>query len=303
VASWAGWPDPARAKATCLWGARTDPYGTETTDKATRNLEDRIGRKFAILREYAAWDRDLPTGYQRWVARTGRVPYIAWHATKIDGTAITWSSIANGTRDEWIKTQARALKSWARPAYFCFHHEPENDTKNGNAAEFKAAWAHVRRIFRRVGVTNLKWVAAFMASTYKGGHGGIDAWMPPDTDILFGVDGYNRGACDPKPGWRSFSDIFLPAHKHAVAKGHGLFIGEFGCVEDTACGKTSGSSTRKAHWFTHASATMKTWSELKAVVYSNTEWVFNGVDVNYRVDTTTESFKSYKAVGLDPYFH
>jgi hypothetical protein len=302
VAGWAGWPDPASAAAACLWGARIDPSGTETTEQATLNLESKIGRKFAIARQYAAWDRDLPDGYDTWAAQGGRMPYIAWQATKISGAAVTWSSIANGVWDSRIKSQAQALKTWGKPAYFCFHHEPENDGKNGDATQFKAAWAHVKNIFGSVGATNLKWVAAFMASTYNGGHGGIDTWMPSGSDILFGVDGYNRGACDPKPGWRSFDQIFQPAHAYAVNKGHGLFIGEYGCVEDTACGNTSGSGSRKAQWFTDASTTIKSWPELKAIVYSNTEWVFNGVDVNYRVTTSAKSLSAYKTVGLDGYF-
>ena len=302
LGSWVGWPEAALATGSCLWGARTDPYNGETTEQATKNLETKIGRKLALVRQYAAWDRSLPDNYDTWAANTGHVPYIAWHAIKIGGAAVSWSSIANGIHDAAILAQAASLKAWGKRAYFCFHHEPENDPKNGNAAQFKAAFVHVHKLLQQAGATNLTWVAAFMASTYNGGHGGIAAWMPATPGILYGVDGYNRGACDPKPGWRSFAEIFHPARDYAKAKGHGLFIGEYGCVEDTACGNTKGSTSRKATWFTDAASAIKSWPEVKGAVYSNTQWVFNGNKVDYRVTTNSKSLAAYKTVGKESYF-
>jgi hypothetical protein len=302
LGSWVGWPDPAFATASCLWGARPDPYGTESTERATRNLEAKIGRKLALVREYSAWDRDLPDKYDTFAGNTGRIPYISWHAIKISGAAVSWSSIANGVHDAAILAQAASLKAWGKPAYFCFHHEPENDPKNGNAAQFKAAFSHVHTLFQRVGATNLRWVAAFMASTYCGGHGGIAQWMPATKGLLYGVDGYNRGSCDPKPGWRSFAQIFQASRDYAKAKGHGLFIGEYGCVEDTACGNAGGATSRKAAWLSDAASTIQSWPEVKGVIYSNTEWVFNGTKVNYRVTTGTKSLAAFTSAGQRSYF-
>lgn len=302
LGSWVGWPDPALATASCQWGARTDPYNSESTEQATDNFETKIGRKLAITRQYAAWDRVLPDNYDTWSARTGHIPFIAWHAKKISGGAISWASIANGSHDSQIIAQAKSLKAWGKSAYFCFHHEPENDPANGSPADFRAAWSHVYALFSNVGANRLTWVPTFMASTYNGGHGGIGQWMPSTTGTLYGVDGYNRGACDPKPGWRSFGEIFQPARDYAKSKGHAMFIPEFGSVEDTACGQSGGRASRKAGWITDAAADIKSWPEVKGAVYSNTQWVFNGVKVDYRVTTSSQSLDAYKAAGAQIYF-
>src|SRR6266446_5410012 len=72
-------------------------------------------------------------------------------------------------------------------------HEPEDDLICGSPAEFRAAYAHIRRIFEANGVS-VRWVAALMASTYDGGNGGYRQWLPPTYDLI-GVDGYNRYPC------------------------------------------------------------------------------------------------------------
>ena len=302
LGSQVGWPDPAFATSSCLWGARTDPYTTESTEQATRNFEAKIGRKLAVVRQYAAWDRPLPDNYDRWAARTGHTPFIAWHAKKIGGEAISWASIANGAHDTQIIAQGRSLRAWGRPAYFCFHHEPENDPANGNASEFKAAWSRIHTLFTSAGAAKLTWVPTFMASTYNGGHGGIDQWMPLTSGTLYGVDGYNRGACDPTGGWRSFSEIFKPARDYAKAKGHGMFIPEWGSVEDAACGNMGGKASRKANWIADAAAAIKSWPEVKGAIYSNTRWVFNGAKVDYRVTTNSRSLSAFKSAGKRAYF-
>lgn len=297
-----GWPDPALATASCLWGARTDPYNNESTEQATKNFEAKINRKLAVVRQYAAWDRKLPDNYDTWAAKNGHIPFIAWHAKKIGGGAISWASIASGLHDTQIIAQARSLKAWGKPAYFCFHHEPENDPANGGPSDFKAAWGRVHSLFNNVGATKLTWVPTFMASTYHGGHGGIDRWMPLTAGTLYGVDGYNRGACDPTGGWRSFSQIFKPARDYARSKGHGMFIPEWGSVEDTACGHTGGKASRKAHWITDAAADIRSWPEVQGAVYSNTQWVFKGNKVDYRVTTNSKSLAAFKSAGQQAYF-
>jgi hypothetical protein len=288
--------DTALAAPACSWGARTDPYKGETVQRATLDFEAKIGRKIAIVREYSCWDRDLPDHYDTWAGNRGLIPMIAWHARTSGGGVIPWASIAKGAHDARIRNQARSLKAWGKKAYFCFHHEPENDHANGGPAEFRAAWSRVHHIFGSVGTPNLTWVPTFMASTYRGGHGGIGRWMPLTGGTLFGVDGYNRGACDPA-GWRTFDEIFRAARNYARAKGHGLFIPEFGCVEDGACTGTGGDPTRKAAWITRAASTITSWPEVRGVVYSNTEWVFKGAHVNYRVTTSKQSLTAYRAAG------
>lgn len=68
-----------------------------------------IGRKLAISRHYTMWDSVMPDNLQIWSSRAGRTPYVARHAVKRNGTAVTWSSIASGAQDQTIRSVARAL--------------------------------------------------------------------------------------------------------------------------------------------------------------------------------------------------
>jgi len=285
----------APASGVIQWGAHAQPRGTQDARIALTDLEAMIGRKLAISRHYTMWDSVMPDNFQKWSSGVGRTPYVAWHAVKRSSTAVAWSSIASGAQDQTIRSVARALAGAGYPMYFCFHHEPENDTRCGNSADFVAAYDHVHTVFEAEGVANVTWVVTLMATSYAGGHGGYAAWLPSTYDLL-GVDGYNRANyySTRGRGWRSFASIFTPAHNAAVTTGKGLFIGENGCVEHGT------DPDAKATWFVGAETTMKAWPELKATLYSH---VWSDRDgLAYSVDTSTASLASFRAVGLDLYF-
>jgi hypothetical protein len=287
-------PDGAR-RGGCLWGAHAEPKGNQTARTAITDLEGEIERTIALSRHYVKWDYELPDGFQAWSVEGGRIPYISWHAVTLDGATVPWGSIADGEHDDWIRHQARALRQAEYRMYFCFHHEPEDDLDNGGPAEFAAAYSRIRDLFRSEDVRNLRWVVTLMASTYRGGHGGPEIWMP-SSFRLCGVDGYNRYPCD-GTSWRPFKALFRPARRFARSIGKGLFIGEYGCVEDHGEGQDSGA---KAEWFRQAGATMKAWPDVEAAIYSH---VFSErYGCAYWVDTSQSSLEAFTEVGLDPYF-
>jgi hypothetical protein len=286
------------ASSHCRWGVMASPRAGQTWSQALTDLEQKVHRKFSIVRRYHVWDEPLPTRFETWYSRHGRTPYVGWHAFDSSGDPIPWASIAAGDHDAWIHSQARALKRWNRPMYFSFHHEPENDTAScGDAADFVAAWNQVHRVFSSVHVPQLTWVITLMASTYAGNDGGAHLWLPARYNLL-GVDGYNRGPCDGSDQWRTFAEIFGPAHRTARHRREGLFIGEFGCVEQDSCGNGSGDPDAKARWFSHARSTIKTWPQVRAACYSHTATSGNA----YWVDTSPPSLRAYRKVGLDRYF-
>jgi hypothetical protein len=203
-----------------------------------------------------------------------------------------------------LTTWANDLQSWGVEGYLNFHHEPENDLRCGTSAEFKDAFVHVRDLFDAVGVTNFTWGVSLMASTLKGGHGGARAWLPdPRHYQVVIVDGYNRFPVDHHAKrWRSFAEIFTPAHREALARGKQLMIGEYGSVEQFAGGNLAGSPTAKAKWLADAVATMKTWPELVGAIYSHTEATFNGKIMDYWADSSADSLAAFTESGHDTYF-
>jgi hypothetical protein len=288
---------PIHVARPCLWGVHADPRGQESQQDAQLNIEKEVGRRFAVVRHYTTWRTQIPTDFQDWTQNRGSTPYVGWQAWMSNsGPYISWALIAAGRYDDWVRAQAQSIKAAAFPMYIAFHHEPEVDHQCGSAKDFRAAFNHIQSVFQHEGVTNVAWVMTLMASTYRGGHGGPGAWEPAQYDYV-GVDGYNRYPCDPK-GYKSFADVFEPARDFAVDRRKPLFIGEFACVEQNACGHGSGDPQGKAKWFTAGASVIKTWPEVAVVCYSHVR----AKNYEYWVDSSKYSLAAYKAMGKDPYF-
>ena len=284
--------------ARCLWGAYVDP-GNGSAIGAVESFERRIDRRLDLTRHYIRWDRNLVNGPIEQSAKGGRIPLIAWHTQRLDGSWVKWREIAKGRHDREIAAQAKLLRDWGGEAYFVFNHEPENDPA-GNAGDFADAFDHVRATFENDGVGRLQYVATLMRGTYQGARGGPGAWLPQNCDLL-GADGYNRGACNPAIGWEAFDSIFDAARKVAQAHRKGLVIEEWGCVERGACGGTNAGQS-KAEWLRTAGATIESWPEVRAVVYSQVNAAYRSKKVDFRVNTSAESLDTYREIGLRPTF-
>jgi hypothetical protein len=244
-----------------------------------------IDRRLSIHRRYVHWDGQLPDRTHRWASDGGRIPYISWNAYTRSGRTIPWREIANGRHDAFLRSSAKSLRQFRDPIYFSFHHEPENDPRNGSADDFRAAFDKVRRVFDSEGATNLRWMVALMASTYGGGNGGVNKWLPPRRSYdLLGADGYNRFPVQKVWPWRSFAEIFRPARMLARQTGKGLFVAEYGCVEH--------QPGDKARWIKHAAAKAADWPELEAMVYSHRQ-----DPVPYWIDSSRSSLAAFRAMG------
>jgi hypothetical protein len=291
--------------APCRWGAYAATRPGESGQHAIMSLEQKIGRKLGITRHYMNWDRAIPSDLIRWSAAGGRKPYIAWEAFHRNNSVVSWRSIANGNWDQRIRSQAARIRNWGKPAFFTFHHEPENDTRCGTPADFRAAYQRVRNIFDNMNVHNLTWVVVLMAPTYSGGNHGAAAWLPNRFDLI-GVDGYNRWPClreRSKHHWTPFREIFRPAHRAAVNRHKGLFIGEFASVERNACANRHGDRQAKASWIHWAGETLKLWPECKGAVYSHTLGRYQGYNEAFWITTSSASLSAYRHVGMMDHFH
>lgn len=264
--------------AGCRFGALVQSTDPETD---VRNMERKVGRRFATTHHRLPWTNDLNNGFTRWSVSGNRKPIISWFARTRSGP-ISWSAIANGQHDGWITTQARSLRSLGGQGYFCFAKEPEDE---GSPANWKAAYGRVRNIFNNVGVTGYKFLVVLTAATYQKGEAGL--WLPNQYEAL-GVDGYNRHRCF-GVDWRSFSRIFSPARNFARARGQSLFVIESGCVERNA--------GEKAGWLRDARRTIKGWPEIKGFSYNH-----ENTDCNYFITSSTSSLDAFRAMGADSHF-
>jgi hypothetical protein len=293
-------PITAASTAHCKWGAYAYQSSGQTAVSAYLHFEQLVGRKLGITRHYEKWNKTLPGTAIDWSGLTGHTPYVEWHATG----AVPWTAIAAGKQDAWITAQAKRIAAAPYRMFFCFHHEPEDEPKLGTPRDFAAAYARIKRRFDAAGATNLTWVVSLMSSTFNGYHGGPDAWLPPDFDLL-GTGAYNRYPCvsnrTAQP-WTSFADIIGPAHAKARSLHKGMFIGEYGSVEQTANGNTNGDPRAKGRWISAAAATLKSWPEVKGVAYSHTAAHLDGFTLPYWVNTSRHARRAFRAMGQDPYF-
>ena len=288
------------------YGAYSGPVGGQDLMAALLDFESKVGRKVGVYRMYRQWTDPIRCTFTDQLVARGTTLYVSNHAWTNGGkTPVLWADIAAGKQDARIVQLASECKALAKPMYYCFHHEPEDDATGspggqsecGTAADFVAATQRVWNVFAAQHVTNVTFVVTLMAATYNGEYGPTaDHWLPTSGPYLCGVDGYNRAQCYGKGYWKDFTTIFDKAHSYAAKAGRKLFVGEAGCVEGGACGGKYGPSA-KAGWFSDALSVLKGWPDVEAFLYSHVT-----SDAPYRVDTSTNSLAAFKVIAKDPYF-
>ena len=277
-----------------LFGIRAKPRAGRTEEEEIQYLQRLIDRPFALERMYARWDQPIPSSRVGLAISKGRQVALSWTATRKDGTAVPWRSIANGDHDAWIASRADALKAFGKPLIFIFHHEPEDDlAKNGSAADYVAAWRHVVSVFRARGVTNVAWGWTMMAANFGGTTPRAAAFYPGD-DVIdwISADGYNWFGSPFITGqpWRSFYEVFRNFYNWSAPHGKPIFIAEYGVMDDTI----TPDPLRKAQWFADMREQVKRWPLLKALTYYNAwEWPF---------DSSAPAIAAFREMANDPYF-
>ena len=275
-----------------LFGARVgfDPAATDRRTAQTA-FETMIGRTVSLDREYYTWNAPWPTADDAWSRDQGRTLFISWNSRNADKTWTSWSSIASGAWDATIDARAADLAAFGAPVIFSFHHEPEGDPA-GTAAEFIAAYRHVRDRFQADGVTNVLYAWTMSASSF--GTASANAYYPGDDAVdVVASDGYNWAFCPTRPTatWRTFEQVFTAFHAFGAAHDKPMVIAEWGSNEDpTIIG-------RKATWIDEAATQMMRWPDIRGAIYYN-----ENIACPRQVDSSASSLASFRQMGADPYF-
>ena len=139
------------------------------------------------------------------VVNRGDIPAVDWSTI-----GVTDADVADGSDDDWLTTQAQAMKNFGHPIFLLFDEEmngtwyPYSPGVDGNtAADFVAMWRHVHDIFASVGATNVTWVWCPNVTAPDG-----TSTTPPLVQLYpgdayvdwTGLNGYNWGGSD----WESF---------------------------------------------------------------------------------------------------
>jgi hypothetical protein len=257
---------------------------------------------FGMYTEGAPWDRGA---MNRFVAEVGLRPVI-WHTYRnwdedpfpydslhnsddMGGVAlVTWEpwgrdlrSIASGRYDGYVRDSAREARAWGKPVLLRFAHEMNGGwypwgADDNSGADYRRAWRHIYRVFRRQGATNVKWVWAPNTGQFR-------RFFPGDRYVQFtGLDGYNWGA---KYGsWDSFEDVFDSSYREIThLSRRPLLITEFGA---------NARGGDKAAWIRHAFSrkVARRYPRIRALVYFNKE--SDGGD--WRVDSSDAVLRAFR---------
>lgn len=283
------------------------------------------GKDIAIEMFFTGWPSnklpDFPSSKCTQIHNNGSIPHITW-MIYTSGTTYPLDAVINGSYDSYISGYADQVKSWEHPLFIRLGHEfngdwyPYGGANNGGGTlngfgdpalpdgpeRFIAAYKHVYDIFKNRGVQNVTWIwCPNNGSTPDQSWNDPVNYYPGDAYVdWIGLDGYNFGRSQTWSGWLDFW------HVYANESGKGIYqkfesynkpmmIAEFASVE------TGGS---KSDWISKAYNLYLKYSfpKIKAVTWFHVRKLENGVDTDWRINSSESALQAYKDAIADPYY-
>ncbi|MEZ5281900.1 MAG: hypothetical protein R2770_15685 [Acidimicrobiales bacterium] len=254
-------------------------------------LEELAGRTYDIGHVFHSWDTPIPTEDDLMHLADGRVLMISWNGTDT-------REIAAGAHDDWIRSQAQAVRDLGEPVMLRWLWEMDGQRRRDwvhSGADYVAAWNHVRDLFATVGADNAEFVWCPNEALFWNG-GDPMPWYPGDDQVdWLCADGYNWGTSSTAADWLSFDQIFGDFYRWAAPRGLPIIIGETGVGE--------AEPEAKAQWLRALPDMLRTqFPEIDAVVYFDKDFTFQG-HRDWRVDTSASSLEAWLAISADPWFN
>lgn len=268
----------------CIFGAHVAP-----TLETITQLETNIGRKIAVSRNYYGFDSvTFPTSDDLADAAAGRLSL-----DSIDTDSAGWTAIASGKKDATIHALAGQLKSFGKPIFIDFGHEPE--LVGTNSADYVAAYRRIVTLMRQDGATNVIFCVIFLQGSWLNGK--ADLYYPGD-DVIdwIGSDGYNWFPGIPNAPWTDFQKVFTGLNDWGTKHGKPLLVGEFGCQENP---NPQNPTETKPQWIKDAATTLQVqFPSIRMVCYFNSTRRFG-----WYVETSPASQSAFSAMGAETYFN
>jgi hypothetical protein len=263
--------------------------------------EQKLGRKFAVVREYRRLDQKFVSTRMQSLVNSGHSLAVSVRAANIN-THIKYAAITAGKFDTAIVAGLSKLNTLATPAYFIFQHEADStDAKSSCTStsdavcgsQFVSAWKHIYNLAQ---ARNLKkviftWTVTSYGFSPQSSVRNKYYWPGTSYTHWIGVDAYNGGCAGNWYG--SFKDMLAKtiAWTQANAPGKSIMLPEWGATEGA-------SSSDKAVFFNDVPSSLQEpgYKNIKALVY----WNEKPTSCDFRVNTSTPSYNAYKALGLKP---
>lgn len=267
----------------------------------------KVGREPAIIWSSQLWSggrSDFPAVALNEIRQHGIMPMVTWEPSAVvpeqdvNQPAYSWSALASGDQDTYIRRWATAAAAYHYPVYVRLMHEMDGNwypwgagvNGNTNPADFVDAWRHIVSIFRSVGASNVLFVWCADAR----------AWTPAAAALYPGdayvdwvaIDGYNANP----HAWISLQDRIAPSYDAITAMTQKpLMIAEVASQEDP------NSPSAKANWITQGflTAIPQSFPRVRAVL-----WFNRGITAapSLPVDSSPASLAAFQQVVANPYY-
>jgi hypothetical protein len=266
------------------------------------STETKLGRKFAISRQYRRITDAYGTSRQKALANSGHSLLVSIRAATAS-TPIKYSAITNGKYDATLVAGLAKLNALPTKTYVIFHHEPDSNISKDSCAsswadnvcgpEFVAAWKHIYNLSKAHGYTKLRWVWTVTSYGFSPQTNVRNKyyWVGAAYTDWIGIDVYNGGCSG---NWYGTFEEMLEksiAWTKVNAPTKPIALPEWGATEGA-------SPTDKPEFFNDVPTvlTKPGYKNIKAMTY----WNNKPPDCDFRITTSTASYNAYKALGLKP---
>ena len=252
--------------------------------QAVDGLERGLGRKLPIVTTYRRFDQLVGTASDQDFVAQGATLMVSW------ATGDT-RSIVDGDYDRLIHQQARAVKALRAPVLLRLRWEmdrPGLRAQMWSAADYIAAWKHVRAIFTQERAANVSWV---FCPTAEGFRSDAAAFYPGDDQVDWTCADVYAGAV-----FRPIGQLLGPFLRWAGKRPKPIIIGEFGVAK-------AWGSARRAAWLQDAAATFKANTQIKAVAYFESDPAGNGPKQQFQLTGDRPAFEAFARMTREQYFN
>ena len=251
---------------------------------AVAKFEQNLGRQLDVVQVYHQWEDDFPSDADKAFVAQGRTLLLSWNGA--DTRVIT-----SGRYDNAIKARAEQVKALGVPILLRWRWEMNRPNLAGSvwsAADYVAAWKHIRKIFTDAGATNAAWVWCPIATDFGSTDG--PAFYPGDGEVEWlCTDVY------PGPDYLSFAQVSAEFLAWAASHDKPVLIGEYG-AEDEQPGQ-------RLAWLNGTAAFVKTHPQVKGLVYFNARHADGGRDRDFSLVPGTGPWRAFMSMVKDPYFN
>src|SRR5579871_4316619 len=284
--------DPLVPASGVLFGAWAAPIGGWTQADVmagVNNLQSEAGRRLDIVHFYYAWTDTFPDWQVTWTLQNGQTPMVSWELADT-------IQIANGTYDSMIASRADGLKALGQPVLLRWGYEMDGSDAASyvhSAADYIAAWRHIRSIFTARGATNVHFVWCPNAWAITAGYG--QQYYPGDAYVdWIGSDGYDWAPARPGVPWQTFTQIFQDWYNWAAPHGKPLIVAEFGVMED--------QPGQKGAWWSGVLSGLQSMPAIKAITYFNEDKQDSDGLHDWLVNTSPSSLAGFAALAQNAMF-